>query len=205
LLRAAKRGDGVSPCRFAPFSRLSYNNGSNEPLERDFDMKTLTPPRTSARGARRDKLWRDLLSRRLPLASLYPFDAIERVELVKEGVPADLLVLISEDMAITRDKLYATIGLARATVNRKLREQQVLSQDESERVLGIARLVGQVDAMVKESGNPKGFDAAKWVAAWLDRPQPALGGKRPAELMDTSDGRSIVSDLIARMQSGAYA
>lgn len=169
-------------------------------------MKTLNPPRSSsARGAKRSKLWRDLLSRRLPLASLYPVDAIERVELVKEGVPADLLVLISEDMAITKDKLYATIGLARATVNRKLREQQVLSQDESERVLGIARLVGQVDTMVKESGNPEGFDAARWVAAWLDRPHPALGGKRPAELMDTADGRGIVSDVIARMQSGAYA
>lgn len=168
-------------------------------------MKTLTRPPSSARAGKRNKLWRDLLSRRLPLASLYPFDAIERVELVKEGVPAGLLVLISEDMAIPKDKLYATIGLARATVNRKLREQQVLSQDESERVLGIARLVGQVSTMVKESGNPEGFDAAKWVAAWLERPQPALGGRRPAELMDTADGRSIVSDLIARMQSGAYA
>ncbi len=108
-------------------------------------------------------------------------------------------------MAISKDKLYATIGLARATVNRKLREQQVLNQDESERVLGIARLVGQVDQMVRESGNPVGFDAAKWVAAWLDRPQAGVGGKRPAELMDTADGRGIVSDLIARMQSGAYA
>ncbi len=169
-------------------------------------MKTFTSPRSSPREVTaRNKLWRDLLSRRLPLAALYPFDAIERVELVKAGVPAGLLVLISEDMAISKDKLYATIGLVRATVNRKLREQQVLSQDESERVLGIARLVGQVSAMVKESGNPEGFDAARWVAAWLDRPQPALGGKRPAELMDTADGRSIVSDLVARMQSGAYS
>jgi putative toxin-antitoxin system antitoxin component (TIGR02293 family) len=125
--------------------------------------------------------------------------------MVKEGVPASLLVLISEDMAISKDKLYTTIGLARATVNRKLREQQMLSQDESERVLGIARLVGQVSTMVKESGRPEGFSAAKWVAMWLDQPQPALGGKRPAELMDTADGRGIVSDLIARMQSGAYA
>ena len=168
-------------------------------------MKTLSRPITSAHIGKRNKLWRDLLSRRLPLASLYPFDAIERIELVKEGVPAGLLVLISEDMAISKDKLYATIGLARATVNRKLRGQQVLSQEESERVLGIARLVGQVSAVVKESGNPEGFDAAKWVAAWLDRPLQALGGRRPAELMDTADGRGIVSDLVARMQSAAYA
>lgn len=175
-------------------------------------MKTVSPPAPPARVTkreklgrdRREKLWRDLLSRRVPLASLYPFEAFERVAMVKEGVPARLLVLISEDMAIPKDKLYTTIGLARATASRKLREQQVLSQDESERVLGIARLVGQVFTMVKESGCPDGFDAARWVAAWLDQPQPALGGQRPAELMDTTDGRTIVSDLLARMQSGAY-
>ena len=59
--------------------------------------------------------------------------------------------------------------------------------------------------MVTESGSPQGFDAAKWVAAWLDRPQSVLRGKRPAEMMDTADGRSVVSDLVARMQSGAYS
>lgn len=168
-------------------------------------MKMLTRQSVSARAGMRNKFWSDLLSRRQPLASFYPYDAIDRIEMVKEGVPAGLLVLISEDMAISKDKLYATIGLARATVNRKLREQQVLNQDESERVLGIARLVGQVFTVVKESGNSDGFDAARWVAAWLDRPLQALGGRHPAEFMDTADGRGIVSDLIARMQSGAYA
>ena len=124
---------------------------------------------------------------------------------VGELVTQRNLVPLAEDMAISKDKLYATIGLARATVNRKLREQQSLNQDESERVLGMARLVGQVSTIVGESGNPEGFDAAKWVAAWLDRPLQALGGRRPAELMDTADGRGLVSDLVARMQTGAYA
>lgn len=168
-------------------------------------MKTPTRPSAAVRAGIRNKLWSDLLGRRRPLASLYPFDALERIELVKNGLPAGLLMLISEDMAISKDKLYATIGLARATVNRKLREQQALNQDESERVLGMARLVGQVSTIVGESGNPEGFDAAKWVAAWLDRPLQALGGRRPAELMDTADGRGLVSDLVARMQTGAYA
>src|SRR5438093_2244211 len=148
-------------------------------------MKTFIS--STARSRWRNKLWRDVLSRRLPFASLYSFDAVKRIELVKEGVPAGLVVVISEEMAIPKDKLYSTIGLARATVNRKVREQQRLNQDESERVLGIARLVGQVETIVRESGNREGFDAAKWVARWLDRPQPALGGRRPAELMDTVD------------------
>ena len=166
-------------------------------------IKEATAPR--ARSGRRKKLWRDVLTRRRRFASLVPFDVLERIELVKTGVPAGVLTVIADDMAISRDQLYAMIGLARATANRKLREQQVLNQDESERVLGIARLIQQVDTIVRESGNAERFDGAKWVARWLDRPHPALDGRRPAELMDTADGRSLVSDLVGQMQSAAYA
>jgi uncharacterized protein (DUF2384 family) len=59
--------------------------------------------------------------------------------------------------------------------------------------------------MVDESGDPAGFNAPVWLAAWLERPLRALGGRRPAELMDTPEGQSIVSDVVARMQSGAYS
>lgn len=97
------------------------------------------------------------------------------------------------------------IGVARATVDRKVRQQKRLSPEETERVLGVATLVGQVERMVQESGTPDGFDAAVWTAAWLDRPHPALGGARPATLMDTAEGRTLVSRVIAQMQSGAYA
>ena len=68
----------------------------------------------------------------------------------------------------------------------------------------IACLIAHVQTMVKESGNPEGFDAAKWVDRWIDRPLPALGGQRPAELMDTPDGRALVSNIVACMQSGTY-
>ena len=73
------------------------------------------------------------------------------------------------------------------------------------RVIGLARLVGQVETMVRESGDPAGFDAARWVSAWLKQPNPALGGRRPIELMDTVTGQEVVSGLLTRMQSGAYA
>lgn len=148
---------------------------------------------------------REGLRRLFPLSSLYTRDAMERVRLVKAGVPAELLVVLAKDMAISKERLYATIGVARATVDRKIREHTLLSADESERALGIARLVGQVDQIVRESGISDGFEPARWTAAWLDRPHAALGGARPATLMDTAEGRGIVSDLVAQMQSGAYA
>ncbi len=149
--------------------------------------------------------WTGIIEGRLPLEKLYSFDAIERIALVREGAPARIVTVLVEEMSITRDRLYRIAGLPRATIDRKLRANVRLDPDETERMIGIARLVGQVAQIVRESGNPEGFDAGKWVAEWLDRPVPALGGDRPATFMDTADGRGLVSNLIARMQSAAYS
>lgn len=134
--------------------------------------------------------------------------AIEQVGIVRSGVPARLVEAMAHEMKVPKEWLVTTLGLARATVDRKARNDKTLSMDESSKVLGMARLVGQVQAMVEESGQvgePRDFDAAQWVARWLERPLPALGGQKPAGLMDTGEGRGLVAQLVARMQSGAYA
>jgi len=136
---------------------------------------------------------------------LFRAGVIDRVNIVKDGVPALYVNVLTERMGIPKDKFYRTIGLMRPTVDRKVRTSKLLNQDESERVMGIARLLGQAQSLVQESGGSEKFDGARWVAAWLDRPLPALGGKRPGEFMDTADGRTLVADLLAQQQSGAYA
>ena len=154
-------------------------------------------------------VWRPALKRVMAGQGTYllfcDFSRTDRIDLVKEGVPARLLTMLASDMDVTRDRLYLWLGIARATANRKVKANEVLSQDESERALGVARLVGQVEKIVAESGSPEGFDAAKWTAAWLARANRALGGKTPGDYMDTSDGRALVAGLVAQMQSGAYA
>lgn len=70
-----------------------------------------------------------------------------------------------------------------------------------------ARLLAQVEQIVRESGDPeraRGFDAATWLAGWLDSPAPALGGRAPAEYLHTPDGVDLVSRLLGAQQSGAY-
>ena len=133
------------------------------------------------------------------------FDPVERIDVVKAGLPATLLTTLAHDMQVPRERLYAWLGIARTTANRKVKDDDVLSQDESERALGITSLVGQVQKIVSESGNLAGFDAARWTADWLEQPNDALGGRMPGEFMDTADGRALVSGLVAQMQSGAYA
>jgi putative toxin-antitoxin system antitoxin component (TIGR02293 family) len=97
------------------------------------------------------------------------------------------------------------LNLSQATVNKKAKQVQTLSPDESERVIGLARLVGQLEAIVQDSGTAQGFDAAAWMSRWLNEPLPALGGVRPIDLMDTMEGQGVVSTALAQVQSGAYA
>jgi len=68
-----------------------------------------------------------------------------------------------------------------------------------------AHLIGLVQTMVEQSGNPEGFDAKLWVCDWLSHPLPALGGKMPASYIDTLEGQKLVVELLAMSQSGAYA
>ena len=132
-------------------------------------------------------------------------DPISRVDAIKNGIPATFVDEIAAEMGRPKEWLLPTLGMSTATFNRKKSESKPLSKEESERVLGMARLVGQVEAMVKESGDSTGFNAAQWVARWLDEPVAALGGRNPGELMDTAEGQAIVANLLARAQSGAYA
>lgn len=171
-------------------------------------------PRTEAR--KRQRVMRQVggVAKRNPSSSfaklwsftgIFDFDPIQRVQMIKRGLPATVPGDMATRMGMSKERLYLTIGLPRATVERKARESTPLSAEESSRVLGLGHLVGQVQRMVEQSGQPEGFDAAAWVAHWLDRPVAALGGMRPAELMDTGDGQRIVSNLLSRAQSGAFS
>lgn len=141
----------------------------------------------------------------MPMKTIWGMPAMERVELIKVGVPSAILTRLSS--ALNRPVKYVvrTIGMAPTSASRKLQRQTPLAPDESERALGVAKLIGQVETIVQQSGDPGGFDPGRWVAEWIETPQPALGGRRPDELLDTAEGQGMVSDLLARMQSGAYS
>lgn len=136
---------------------------------------------------------------------LYDAAPIDLYDLIKQGVNADYFVDLSVRLHTSKERLARHLGVSRATLDRRAKEGQRLSTEQSERVVGLIRLVGQVQKMVEQSGDATGFDAARWVGDWLEQPNPALGGRRPAELMDTVAGQTVVSGVLAKMQSGAYA
>lgn len=137
--------------------------------------------------------------------TLYTAPALKQVEWVKGGVGARDAKTILSQLRVPQGDTLAALQIPVATINRKAKTNAPLSSAEGERVLGVGRLLGQLQTMVRESGNAEGFDTAAWLSAWMSGPVPALGGTRPLDLMDTMTGQALVSQVLAQMQSGAYA
>lgn len=137
--------------------------------------------------------------------AVYQAAPIERIEWIKHGVDASDVLKMAARLDTSQEQLMQRLGLPRATIVRKSKARQNLSTEQAERVVGLSKLIGQVQTIVEQSGNPEGFDAAHWVAHWIERPNAALGGRRPAELMDTVAGQELVGSVLSKMQSGAYA
>lgn len=133
---------------------------------------------------------------------------VKRIDLIRKGVNAADFKLFVSRLDIQQEKIFVMLDIATATVNRKASRNEALSQEDSEKVVGMAKLIGQVETILEESGDPaamQGFDAAKWLAHWMEEPVPALGGAAPAEYMDTIEGQAMISRVLAAMQTGAYA
>jgi len=81
----------------------------------------------------------------------------------------------------------------------------VKQTENVERYQAIAELLVLVERIVRESGDPRGFDASAWLNQWLVTPCPALNEALPAEYLKTFSGRKQLAVLLSRMQSGAYS
>jgi uncharacterized protein (DUF2384 family) len=98
------------------------------------------------------------------------------------------------------------LGVPKATVEKKALTGDVVSGSGGQAALGVAKLIGMVEDIVANSTakEARQFDAAKWLGQWLERPQPSLGGRKPAELIDTPTGVEVVARLLGAVESGAY-
>lgn len=140
--------------------------------------------------------------------ALYLASPEERIALVRARVGAIETQALAADLGMAQDRFFRMFGIAQATVTRRAARQQPMSTEESEKIIGLAKMVGQVQIMLDQSGDPeliKDFDAPKWLTNWIEQPLPALAGKRPADYLDTMEGQEMVSRLLAMMQTGAYA
>lgn len=173
--------------------------GERKSPKRAKGLIRLAKPKSSASGLR--------IEIKVPhtFRDVYTASPEDRIKMIRRGMPATEAKRLVQVLGVEQKAFYHALGLKTATVNRKIAQSEQLSSDESERLLGVAKLIGQVEAIVAEAGGPPGFSAPEWISRWLREPLPALGGTAPIDLLDTMEGQAMVAEALARIQSGAYA
>ena len=121
--------------------------------------------------------------------------AVEKMDMVRDGVSKKDLENLKSKTNLDYDKLSTLLSTNRATlINKKGTEH--FSATLSERIVSIADLY---------SYGFEVFEDENKFNEWIFRPNQALGGKQPFELLDNQFGREEVKNVIGRIDYGVYS
>lgn len=131
---------------------------------------------------------------------------LQLVGIERAGVRGRLLKDIAQQMDMPSSRLFTIIGVPKATAEKKAAANDVIAGAGGQAALGMIRLLGIARSIVLQSTADAAcdFDSAKWLGRWIETPQPSLGGRKPADFLDTPTGLEIVSKALGAIESGAY-
>lgn len=131
---------------------------------------------------------------------------MEIVAIERQGVLGSFIKDLSKRMDLPTTRVFRILGVPKATAEKKAAAGEFVSGSSGQAAVGMIRLLGIAQDMVNNSTaqEAKNFDAAKWLGQWIERSQPALGGRKPADLIDTPTGVELVARVLGSIESGAY-
>lgn len=131
---------------------------------------------------------------------------MQLVQTERAGVVGSLIKDLSRRMEIPSSRVFRILGVPKATAEKKAAAREMVTGRSGQAAIGMVRLLGIAQEVVRDSTaeEAQGFDAAKWLGQWIERPQPALGGRKPSELLDTPTGVEVVARLLGSIRSGAF-
>jgi putative toxin-antitoxin system antitoxin component (TIGR02293 family) len=114
---------------------------------------------------------------------------------IREGFPQTVVAEVMHAAGLTLKELATSLDLSPRSLQRR-RRQGRLAGYESDRVYRLARVVALAKRYL-------GTDEA--VPHWLRRPNRALGGSTPLELLDTELGARAVENVLGRIAYGGVS
>lgn len=131
---------------------------------------------------------------------------IEMVDVERRGIDSIFLKDLSRHMDIPAVRMFDIVGIPKATAEKKVAAKELIAGASGQAALGLARLLAIAKGIVANStaAEAKDFDVARWLGQWIERPQPALGGRKPADLIGTPTGLDMVARVLGAIESGAY-
>lgn len=121
--------------------------------------------------------------------------AFEKMHIVRDGVSKKDLELLKSKADLDYTMLAKALSVTRATLINKKRGEK-FNSGLSEKILGMADLY---------SYGFEVFENEDLFNQWMARPNKALGGQVPYDLIDNQFGREEVKNLIGRIDYGIYS
>lgn len=140
------------------------------------------------------------------LRQVHDATPLQIIEIERQGVAGSFISDLSKRMDIPSSRVFSMLRIPKATAARKTSEDTMIDGRAGQATVGMVRLLGLAQDIVDDSTAPEasGFDTLKWLGQWVELPQPALGGRKPAEFLDTPTGVALVSRVLGSLQSGAF-
>jgi putative toxin-antitoxin system antitoxin component (TIGR02293 family) len=114
---------------------------------------------------------------------------------IRDGFPQKVVEGVMHSAGITLGELAVTLDLSTRSLQRR-RSEGRLARIESDRLYRLARII----ALAKHY-----LGGAELATRWLKRPNRALGGKAPLELIDTEPGARSVENVLGRIAYGGVS
>ena len=131
---------------------------------------------------------------------------LEKIRIEKEGVPGAVVKGMSKKMGLSTLRFFSILGVPKATAEKKTATGAMINGVGGLAAVGMVELLSKAEAMAANSTaeEAKTFDSALWLGQWIETPQPALGRHKPADLIGSPTGLSVVKRLLGSIASGAY-
>jgi putative toxin-antitoxin system antitoxin component (TIGR02293 family) len=114
---------------------------------------------------------------------------------IREGLPQKVVGNVMSSAGLTLKQLSATLDLSPRSLQRH-RQTGRLARYESDRLYRLARIVALSKQYI---GNEES------ATHWLKRPNRALGGRVPLEIIDTELGAREVENVLGRIAYGGVS
>lgn len=120
---------------------------------------------------------------------------LEMMDIARAGISKKDLEAFKEKTALDYDKLAIALAVTRATLINKKGDEK-FNTSLSERIIDLANIY---------SYGYEVFEDEARFNQWMLRPNMALGGQAPYDLIDNQFGREEVRDIIGRLDYGVYS
>lgn len=122
-------------------------------------------------------------------------DTEELRKLLTTGFPYTPFQSVLKRLGLTRIQVSAALGLPERTLARRKQEGKFQSL-ESDRIFRFLQVVAHAIETIGDDEK---------AGRWLTKPNRALMGKIPLELLNTPIGASQVDDILGRIDHGLYS